>query len=922
MKIIKKISLLWFLVSILFSLSHLNAEEQSFKTTFIDKNGDLIDMIIIPGSPPPDQLMPIAEIPDPKTNRNVIVLEDVPAFDWCYGCFPTSAAMIAGYYDRTGYANAYAGPTDNGFMPMDNTIWGQTWWPSGWVSECPLSATHMGIDGRTVRGHVDDYWIDTGSTGPDPYIVNGWAEHTLGKCVADYAGTSQWDNWGNSDGSTTLFFNNDGTPLYDYTACEPGQRDGCHGFKLFFESRNYNVMTNYNQYIYGHNGNTQGFTFDQFKNEIDNGYPVLIFVVGHVMMGFGYNDAANEIYIHDTWDHNDHIMTWGGMYNGMQHESVAVIHLDPINEKDILTAFYNCLNGDNWTTNSHWLSDLPLHYWYGLTISNGHVVEINLLENNLTGILPNEIGNFTYLEKLDLEKNNIGGAIPSTIGNLSELIQLDLSENQFNGHIPSTIGALSNLEKLYLHENQFSGPIPNEVGNLSSLTDIFLYDNQFESIPNTIGNLTNVEWIDMRNNHIMGHIPSQIGTCTSLVCLNLDENYITGSIPPEIGNLNNLCTLILSNNALSGPIPSSVGNLNSLTNLELIHNYFSGAIPSEIGNLSNLQLLFLENNQLTGSIPTEIGNCSSLIGIYLDDNDLTGSIPNSIGNLTNLHWLLLNNNQLTDSIPSEIGNATSIWWLHLSNNKLSGAVPTEINNLSGMTEFRIDNNEIFDLPDMSQILSGNTFTCKTQNNKLTFEDLESNAVYWWFEYTPQDSVLEKVDTLVSAGSDIVLESTVGGQHNLYQWFLNGSVITDATDSTLVIDSVAVEDQGIYTCNITNTVATELTLHRRPVNLTVEVSADPEPGFVAINKIINYPNPFKVSTNMMFNIQNCEILFLKIYNTKGKLIRVIEYPSSMGENTIIWDGSDQNGQKLPSGIYLYQLMNKDRAIFCNKCLLIK
>ncbi|OPX27175.1 MAG: hypothetical protein B1H05_01120, partial [Candidatus Cloacimonas sp. 4484_140] len=147
MKIIKKITFFCFLIIILFSLSHLNAEEQSFKRTFIDKNGDLVDRIIIPGSPPPEHLLPIAEFPDPETNRNVVVLEDVPAFDWCYGCFPTSAAMIAGYYDRTGYANAYTGPTNNGFMPLDNNSWGQTWWPSGSVNECPLSATHLGIDG-------------------------------------------------------------------------------------------------------------------------------------------------------------------------------------------------------------------------------------------------------------------------------------------------------------------------------------------------------------------------------------------------------------------------------------------------------------------------------------------------------------------------------------------------------------------------------------------------------------------------------------------------------------------------------------------------------------------------------------------------------------------------------------------------------
>ena len=362
--------------------------------------------------------------------------------------------------------------------------------------------------------------------------------------------------------------------------------------------------------------------------------------------------------------------------------------------------------------------------------------------------------------------------------------------------------------------------------------------------------------------------------------------------------------------------------MNSLDYLDLNHNSLAGTIPPEIGNLSNLGLLYLNDNQISGSIPTEIGNCSSLIGLYLGDNYLTGSIPNSIGNLINLHWLSLESNVLTGSIPTEIGNVISIWQMDLSNNKLSGGVPIEINNLASMWEMKLNDNKIEDLPDMSPIIGNLLNTCTAQNNKLTFEDLEPNAVYYWFEYSPQDSVLEQVDTLVSAGSDIVLESTVGGQHNIYQWSLNGSTITGATDSTLAIDSVSVEDQGIYTCDITNTVATELILHRRPINITVEVSADPEPSYTTLNRIVNYPNPFEGATNILFNMQNCENLILKIYNAKGELLRVIEHRSSIGDNSIIWNGLDKTGQKLPTGIYLYQLLSNEKVFFSNKCLLIK
>ena len=145
-------------------------------------------------------------------------------------------------------------------------------------------------------------------------------------------GTNQ-DYWNNTDGSTTFFNYTSGAPLYDYTGDEgasPRYRDGCHGLRLFLESRGYTIATlgNYNQYIKGQGSNPLlGFTFAQFQSEIDAGRPVLIQVTGHTMLGFGYNTTGNLIYIHDTWDYSAHSMTWGGTYSGMQHYAVTVIQL-------------------------------------------------------------------------------------------------------------------------------------------------------------------------------------------------------------------------------------------------------------------------------------------------------------------------------------------------------------------------------------------------------------------------------------------------------------------------------------------------------------------------------------------------------------------------------------------------------------------
>ncbi len=306
----------------------LAAVEDYIVRTF-EYEGKTVVQMVVPGCPPelrqsePPVVLPAAVGPDQAVN----VLTNVPALDWCYGCSPTSAAMMFGYYDNlAGLGNMYAGPTNGGVFPMTNASWG--------YGECPLSATHMSYDGRTTRGNVDDYWVAFGDPGPDPFIVNGWVEHIHADCTADFMGTNQ-SNFNASDGTTYFFYNDDGSPFYDPPDSE-GYRDGGHGMQLFAESRGYSVVENFSQYILNSvRGNTeQGFTFEDFQAEIDAGRPVLIHLEGHSMVGLGYDTDTGDMYIHDTWDHNDHTMPWGGIYSDMQHYAVNVIRLGHLRVTD------------------------------------------------------------------------------------------------------------------------------------------------------------------------------------------------------------------------------------------------------------------------------------------------------------------------------------------------------------------------------------------------------------------------------------------------------------------------------------------------------------------------------------------------------------------------------------------------------------
>jgi uncharacterized protein YkwD len=267
-------------------------------------------------------------VPNKAGGQNSIASR-VPKFSWSHGCSPTSAAMIAGYYDRTYFSNIYTGPTNNGVVPLDNTSWG-TWTDSyGEVgAQMPLSATRQGLDGRSTKGHVDDYWIGFGNTEADPFVIGGWPEHAYGDSLGDYMKTSQTTNYGNADGETTFYtWQTSGDPLTcsQMEGYDIHQIDGTYGMKLFYEARGYTVKDCYSQ----RTDVSGSFSFEDFKAEIDAGNPVMIQLDGHTVVGVGYDEInGNRAFIHDTWDHDLHYMDWGGSYAGFDMYAVSIVHLE------------------------------------------------------------------------------------------------------------------------------------------------------------------------------------------------------------------------------------------------------------------------------------------------------------------------------------------------------------------------------------------------------------------------------------------------------------------------------------------------------------------------------------------------------------------------------------------------------------------
>jgi len=73
---------------------------------------------------------------------------------------------------------------------------------------------------------------------------------------------------------------------------------------------------------------------------------------------------------------------------------------------------------------------------------------------------------------------------------------------------------------------------------------------------------------------------------------------------------------------------------------------------------------------------------------------------------------------------------------------------------------------------------------------------------------------------------------------------------------------------------------------------------------------NYPNPFNPSTTIQFDVEprneHGEV-DLSVYDVRGRVVRtLVSSPIEDGHHEIHWDGTDDRGEQLPSGIYVYRL----------------
>ena len=85
---------------------------------------------------------------------------------------------------------------------------------------------------------------------------------------------------------------------------------------------------------------------------------------------------------------------------------------------------------------------------------------------------------------------------------------------------------------------------------------------------------------------------------------------------------------------------------------------------------------------------------------------------------------------------------------------------------------------------------------------------------------------------------------------------------------------------------------------------------------------NYPNPFNPSTTITFSLPKSGHARVDVYDVLGKHVTtLIDENMGSGNFRVTWDGSDKNGARVSSGMYIYRMVSGSFSM-TKKMLMVK
>jgi hypothetical protein len=212
----------------------------------------------------------------------------------------------------------------------------------------------------------------------------------------------------------------------------------------------------------------------------------------------------------------------------------------------------------------------------------------------------------------------------------------------------------------------------------------------------------------------------------------------------------------------------------------------------------------------------------------------------------------------------------------------------------------------------------------TQSNLTDTYDLKWN--------TSNEVDGETIDYLISASvgqlpAEMINETadtsmTITYQDIIDNWYpalamLSRETVKFKVNATDGIDTVGVHKKIGNDGRITNDYQSVLFVNRYEY---LSVESEGVPVEFALHE--NYPNPFNPSTTLRFDLPEVSNITLTIFNMLGQKVRTYDMQSTpAGYHSVKWNATNDYGDPVGAGVYLYQLQTKD-FVNTRKMVLLK
>ena len=193
-----------------------------------------------------------------------------------------------------------------------------------------------------------------------------------------------------------------------------------------------------------------------------------------------------------------------------------------------------------------------------------------------------------------------------------------------------------------------------------------------------------------------------------------------------------------------------------------------------------------------------------------------------------------------------------------------------------------------------------TYTAQWTESKDVYNDSINYLVYAKVGVYPAEEIYDTTVTSVSITYQEILWGVFEGSP------VNGATVSLNVKATDGIDTVDVtgDNRVIY------------------VNRYESLSTEGEGVPVEFALHANYPNPFNPTTTLRFDLPEVSNLTLTIYNMLGQKVRTFNYQNtSAGYHSVKWNATNDYGDPVGAGVYLYQLQTKD-FVKTRKMVLLK